>query len=150
MAECLRCGVAYEQRNSLHRYCSRRCRDKALHGVEYQRAWVSGNWQRYLNRLAKTGQSRKGLSTQDLLDILEEQGGRCALSGVKMTNILVEGRRVWTNASVDRIISGGPYIKSNIQLVCAAVNNFRSQMSIEEYREWCRLVARFRGLPKRK
>jgi hypothetical protein len=80
-----------------------------------------------------------------LLEVLEEQDGRCALTGVKLTNILVKNRKVWTNASIDRIVSGGPYIRSNIQLVCAAVNGFRSQMSIEEFRQWCRMVVQFEG-----
>lgn len=150
MAECEQCSVVITLRSPHHRFCSQKCRDRARRTPSYHREWVSGNWKRYLNRLAKSDRSRHELSTQDLLDVLNAQGGRCALTGVKMTNILVEGRRVWTNASVDRIVSGGPYIRSNIQLVCAAVNGFRSQMSVEEFREWCRLVARFRGLAKEK
>lgn len=148
MSECERCKAEYTPRVKWQKFCSRRCNNLVRHWTtEQQREWVSGNWKRYLNRLAAAGKRRESLTTDALLEVLEEQGGRCALTGVRMTNILVEGKKVWTNASVDRIVSGGPYIKSNIQLVCAAVNTFRSQMSIEEFKEWCRLVAKFKGLP---
>lgn len=148
MGECARCKAKFTPNVPWQRFCSRKCNNAFQHwSTEQQREWISGNWQRYLNRLAAAGEKRRTLTTQMLLEVLEEQGGRCALTGVRMTNILVEGKKVWTNASVDRIVSGGPYIKSNIQLVCAAVNTFRSQMSIEEFKEWCRLVAKFKGLP---
>lgn len=145
--QCLTCEAEFEPNRNWQKYCSQRCNNKAKRwSVEQQRQWISGNWRRYLSRLV-TIKERKPLTTEDLLAILEEQGGRCALTGVQMTNILVGGRKIWTNASVDRIVSGGPYIRSNIQLVCSAVNGFRSAMSIEEFREWCRLVSKFKGLP---
>jgi len=145
--QCPTCQQEFTPKRSWQKFCSRRCNNKARkRPVGKQREWISGNWKRYLNRLV-TIKDRKALTTDDLLALLEEQGGRCALTGVKLTNILVGGRKVWTNASVDRIVSGGPYIRSNIQLVCSAVNSFRSSMSIEEFREWCRLVSKFKGLP---
>lgn len=145
--DCLTCKKEFAPRKPWQKYCSVKCNNKARNwSPDQQRAWVSGNWHRYFNRLIYTTKERKLLTTADLLELLEEQGGRCALTGVKLTNILVKDRRIWTNASIDRIVSGGPYIRDNIQLVCTAVNGFRSQMSIEEFKQWCTLVAKFRGL----
>ena len=150
MSVCVLCKTEFIQTKPRHVYCSRKCNDRARNKRRDQAAWISGNWQRYLNRLAVNKDRRDELTTNILLEILDAQGGRCALTGVKMTNTIIRGRKTWTNASVDRIVSGGAYTKENIQLVCVAVNIFRSQMSVQEYREWCRLVARFRGLPRRK
>lgn len=147
MMECLTCKKEFVPRRSWQRYCSPKCNNKARRWTaDQQREWISGNWYRYFNRLVVSSSERKALTTNDLLELLEQQGGRCALTGAKLTNILVKGRKIWTNASIDRIVSGGPYIRGNIQLVCAAVNSFRSQMSIEEFKQWCTLVAKFRGL----
>ena len=79
------------------------------------------------------------MSPEDCVEILESQDGRCALSGVKLTQIRNKGR-VLTNASIDRKEAGGPYIKDNIQIVCLAVNCFRSDKTIEEYIWWCKKV----------
>lgn len=148
MPKCVTCEGEFVKKRSWQRFCSVKCNNKARRWtVDQQREWISGNWHRYFNRLVVSSKDRRALTVQDLKEILEEQGGRCALTGVRLTNILVKDRKVWTNASVDRIVSGGPYIRSNIQLVCSAVNGFRSQMSIEEFRQWCRLVSNFRGLP---
>lgn len=145
--KCQTCKKEFEPARSWQKFCSPRCNYLSRRwGTDKQREWISGNWRRYLNRLLTSSKERKSLAIEDLLEILEEQNGRCALTGVRLTNILVKNRKVWTNASLDRIVSGGPYIRSNIQLVCAAVNGFRAQMSIEEYRQWCELVVSFKGL----
>jgi hypothetical protein len=149
MPLCICCSAEFTKITSWHVYCSRTCQAVSRNKRRDQRSWVSGNWRRYLNRLAVMSRERKDLTTQILLDVLAEQNGRCALTGVKMTNTVIKDKKTWTNASVDRVVSGGPYTKENIQLVCSAVNIFRSQMSVQEFREWCRLVARFRGLSRR-
>lgn len=151
MRECERCGEFYAPRKPWQRFCSVGCNSKARRwSSDRQRDWISGNWWRYFSKLQHATKERKALTPALLIEKLEEQGGRCALTGVKLTNIVLKGRRVWTNASIDRITPGGPYIRDNIQLVCVAVNGFRSAMSLEEYREWCRLVVNFRGLPNGK
>ena len=145
--ECLTCKKEFIPRRTWQKFCSPKCNNKARSWTpDRQRDWISGNWYRYFSRLVTSNPDRKTLTTNDLLELLDQQQGLCALTGVKLTNILVKGRKIWTNASIDRIVSGGPYIRDNIQLVCTAVNGFRSQMSIEEFKQWCALVAKFRGL----
>ena len=45
--------------------------------------------------------------------------------------------RIFTNVSVDRIDSNKGYTKNNVQLVCMAINQMKSDMSIEELLYFC-------------
>jgi len=65
------------------------------------------------------------------------------LTGVELTCNLNKGMICETNASIDRILAGGNYEKNNVQLVCAAVNRLRTNMSVEEFIEWCRKVVTY-------
>jgi hypothetical protein len=77
---------------------------------------------------------------EDVLDILESQEGKCALTGVKLTFKRERGIKLKTNASIDRIVPGGPYIKENVRLVCSIVNKMRLDMTDEELKYWCSLI----------
>jgi len=102
---------------------------------------MSGNWHGYFVALMQhPGRKESGLTVEDLKIAYDRQEGKCALSGVEMTCLRKIGITHKTNASIDRIVAGGPYSSDNIQLVCRAVNGFRSNTSIEEYIDWCRKV----------
>jgi hypothetical protein len=73
--------------------------------------------------------------------LLEEQGYKCALTGVELTCILEKGTVCKTNASIDRIDPKGPYTKDNVQLVCAAINKLRVDMSVDDFINWCKKVS---------
>lgn len=104
---------------------------------QYER--ISGNWYRYFSRLLLHG--RKGKITRDdLLALLEKQNGLCALSGIPLTCQLEVGKRFKTNASIDRIKAGEDYSPDNIQLVCAALNGFRTDTTLEEFVWFCEKV----------
>ena len=144
---CKHCFGEFEPKNSKQVFCTPACKGKYKYvcgsvTTEGQYKQISGNWSRYLQRLLIAGGvKRKGLILEDLLEILEEQEYRCALTGLPLTCQLEIGVNFKTNASVDRIEAGGPYIKDNIQLVCKAVNSFRRDLTIEEFKWWCRKVA---------
>ena len=104
-----------------------------------QYAAISGNWSRYFSRLMRKW--REGLTTQDCLDVLEKQQGLCALSGIPLTCLLEQGKRFKTNASIDRIEAGGPYSVDNVQLVCSALNGFRTDTTLDEFIWFCTKVA---------
>ena len=91
--------------------------------------------------LYAAGRKRDKLTRNDLLEVLESQNYKCAISGIDLTCSLEKGTRFWTNASVDRIVAGGPYTKENIQLVCRAVNSWRSDLPVDVFLEVCRKVA---------
>lgn len=81
-----------------------------------------------------------------LFRVLARQDYRCALSGVPLTCILEKGRFVPTNASVDRIVAGGPYTEDNVQLVCAVLNLWRGDTPVEEFIRWCKTVTNYQDL----
>lgn len=77
--------------------------------------------------------------TAVLEELWQEQGGKCAITGVEMTHVSGEGR-VYTNVSIDRVDSTAGYTRDNIRLVCVIVNIMKHTMSDEELLEWCRLI----------
>jgi hypothetical protein len=58
------------------------------------------------------------LSLQFLLDLYEKQNGLCAISGVAMTH----NRNDLFAISIDRINNSHGHLRSNVQLVCQAMN----------------------------
>ncbi len=69
-----------------------------------------------------------------LLELLQEQNGRCAVTGKVFT---FEGDEVGTNISIDRIDSNKPYSAGNVRLVCAAVNYMKRRMDDDQLVDWC-------------
>lgn len=74
-----------------------------------------------------------------LLGLWEKQGGKCALTGIKMTHQFSDMRAV----SIDRIDSSRGHVKGNIQLICQCVNMMKNEHSNDEVvgflDEYCRL-----------
>ena len=149
--ECVVCGNLFTPRSGPHKFCSDQCKGKWQYTsgkitTESQYQLISGNWDRYLSRLLYYGgRKRDQLTREDLLEKLEQQDYRCALSGLPLTCELKKGVKVNTNASVDRIEAGGPYTKDNIQLVCRALNHWRADTDIDEFVEFCRAVTEHFG-----
>jgi hypothetical protein len=83
------------------------------------------------------------ITTEYLAKIYQEQGGRCALTGVpieaSITNTKSRGR-VWT-ASVDRIDSSKGYIEGNIQWLHKDINRMKWDLDTQEFIKLCKLVA---------
>lgn len=141
---CSTCGTKFTPFSGSHKFCSIQCRGKWKYitgsgSTENQYKKISGNWQKYFQRLCNRT-DRQDLSCEDCLDILEKQDYKCALSGVPLTCRLEKGIVSKTNASLDRIEAGGPYIKSNIQIVCRALNSWRTDTNLEEFKWWCSQV----------
>lgn len=142
---CIQCGVSFEASGPAGMYCSKSCGQKYrythnMRTTEYQYLLVSGNWNKYyLKRLSEKGRS-KTITLQEILDIHKRQDGKCALSGVELTCQLQKGTPCFTNASLDRIVAGGPYTADNVQLVCVGINRLRGNLSQSEYIDWCRKV----------
>lgn len=66
----------------------------------------------------------------DLMRKFEEQGGKCAISGVTLT--WAQGKVLPTSISLDRIDQDKGYSADNLRLVCQAVNAFRGRMSDDD------------------
>lgn len=144
--QCRTCGADFLPASGTQRSCSTQCkrewaRKYGCETTERQYALISGDWGKYFGRLCVRSFNREQLTSNDLLTLLERQNGLCALSGVKLTCILVKGSTCKTNASIDRIDPKGPYTLENIQLVCAIINKFRIDTSVSEFVDWCKKVA---------
>lgn len=143
---CIVCSKEFKPKSGVNKFCSSSCKGKwkyitGVASTENQYKKISNNWRRYLSRLIYSGgRKRYDLKTVTLLKILERQNYKCALSGEDLTCVLTKGYKQSTNASVDRIVPGGPYTEDNIQLVCRALNSWRGDLSIKDYTRWCKKV----------
>lgn len=85
------------------------------------------------------------VTVDDLLDIWNQQQGRCALTGRTMEHRNDIGRNV-NNVSIDRIDNSLGYTKGNVRLVCLAANYMRNTMSDCELLQFAEsLVGYLRG-----
>lgn len=147
--DCEVCGKEYKPWNKLQRFCTKTCKGKwkyqeGIITTNSQYKLISGNWHKYYQRLLYChNRKRDGLTLETLKILHEEQNGLCALTGVNLTCQLEKGIKCPTNSSIDRIEAGGPYIKENIQLVCSAINKLRMDLSLEEFKWWCKRVIEY-------
>ena len=146
--ECVVCKNTFVPKSGINKFCSQECKGKWKYmtgqvTTKSQYEKISGNWSRYISRLLYAGgRKRDGLTRKQLLDKLKNQDYKCALSGIEMTCQLKKGVKFPYNVSIDRIEAGGPYSIDNIQLVCRALNSWRSDTSIEDFIKICRAVAK--------
>mgnify|MGYP003147347605 CR=1 FL=1 len=155
---CVQCGKVqplkdyhYEERKgrkSSYSYYRNRCR-KCIHVIRRERYTASP--QSFLRRSwvqLRSARKRQGhtvfMSFEDILTIFRKQKGKCALTGLLMTNNLVDGNTSWsdnqTNISIDRKDNSKGYEKNNIQLVCKRVNIAKHTLNNKEFITWCQRV----------
>lgn len=79
------------------------------------------------------------VTIEDLKYIWACQEGLCAISKMPMTYIFNNGR-TFTNVSIDQINPNKGYVKGNIQLVCMAVNQMKSDLSMNELYMFCEAI----------
>ena len=79
------------------------------------------------------------LTIKDLYELWNKQNGKCAISGIDMTTDSYAGR-ISTNISIDKINPLKGYTKSNIQLVCSAVNMMKGSMDMDEFLFFCKNI----------
>lgn len=75
--------------------------------------------------------------------IFERQDFKCAYTGIDLVgcNDFSDARQYEKTASVDRIDSSKGYVKDNIQIVHKVVNMMKGNMSDDDFKMWCFLVA---------
>lgn len=79
------------------------------------------------------------ITTEFLLDLWEKQDGKCAITNLPMTYINDNGR-IYTNVSIDQKEPNKGYTFENTQLVCMAVNQLKSDLSMNEMLLICEAV----------
>lgn len=88
------------------------------------------------------------LTVRDLVNQWHRQRGKCAFTGIAMSHTYIEvygTRRMFTNASVDRIDSQRGYLKDNIQLICQRINFMKANLPDPLFFWACARVAQHRS-----
>ena len=84
------------------------------------------------------------ITEEDVCEIWEAQGGRCALSGVLMTHqrdgAMAGKEKKEFNASIDRINPAGIYTRENVQLVTNRINTMKHTLGEEMFLWWVQNV----------
>tara|TARA_R110000772_G_scaffold65096_4_gene145403 strand:- start:254 stop:754 length:501 start_codon:yes stop_codon:yes gene_type:complete len=137
---CITCSKLFETNHPLYRNCSKKC--NGIHRVNQRYRKYKHNWSVYFRDLL-CKKKNSSLIVDDLIYKIAMQDYRCALSGMELTCYKVRGTVILTNASIDRINAGKEYNYDNIQLVCRAVNSFRSNLAIGEFIFWCTKVSKY-------
>lgn len=79
------------------------------------------------------------ITKEDLLNLWNKQDSKCAISKIPMTFEMDNGR-VFTNLSLDQKVPGQGYTKENIQLVCQAINQLKSDWDMATVLYLCRSI----------
>lgn len=140
--ECHVCGAPFlKNKNDVqwglkrgHRFCcSLSCRGKS--GSKGSRADAFDYLVRQARKRAKTKGLLCDVTSVELRKLYKDQSGKCAISGVEL-DVDVKysrSRKKSTNLmSLDRIDSSIGYTKSNVQLVCLAINYMKNTFTQEE------------------
>ena len=81
------------------------------------------------------------LTIGEVLHILHDQGGKCAVSGLPFYIDATDSRRRPYTPSLDRIDPSLGYTKENVRIVCSIVNIAINDFAINEFEMMCRAVA---------
>ena len=80
-----------------------------------------------------------------LLNLVEDQKGKCALSGWPLEferGGNYKGNKNPNGCTIDRIDNDKGYIPGNIQLACCLPNYLKGDMDITEFRTLCKAIGR--------
>lgn len=152
--KCVSCNNFFELNSeNFHLDCTistgfkTRCKKCTLkHRLNFTRLNSADSLEYYLKELihgAKYRSVRKKINFELSLDFLKElwqkQQGKCAITGLQMTHIILQGR-LKTNLSIDRIDSNKGYTIDNTQLVCVAINIMKSTLTMNELKYFSNLI----------
>lgn len=152
--ECIHCGKQDERngKNLRTRKDKNSCKD--CHSKTIGKRLCKANWKgtkdiplSYFTAL-KSAAAKRGyeftISIQDLQKLLENQGGRCALTGQRLA--IGKGIRPSNQtASVDRIDSNKGYTLGNVQWVLKEINFMKQTLSQDRFLELAKLITEHNG-----
>lgn len=109
--------------------------------------WFMANLRYNASTRGKHRVIEMSITAQDIAEIYEQQGGKCALSGAPISfpprsGKMTERRRLAT-ASVDRIDPRKGYTRDNVQLLDKRVNMAKHLLTNEEFRALCAQVTEY-------
>jgi len=97
---------------------------------------IPKNDEEYLLTLFSNKKLINKIGKKNILDLWKNQGGLCAITGIKMTCVKNNNikYRCPTNMSIDKINPKLGYIKDNVQLTCLWANTGKLTMTTDEFR----------------
>ena len=132
-------------RNSKAQMCkaceANRARDKRLKDMPDDLTKVLAS---VYNGIHTRAAKQHEMSKQYLQELYEQQGGKCAISGIHLTYKRGKGRFPY-NISADQIVPGNGYTKDNVQLVCSQVNMMKGTLSTDELISICKSIIKENG-----
>jgi len=107
---------------------------------------MSASYEPYLRNLLSKSKNKRSkthsftLSVSEILSAWEEQGGKCAVSGVALTHHCDGTGTKDFNASIDRINNDEGYTRQNVRLVAYRINIMRHTLSTDMFWWWVKTV----------
>jgi hypothetical protein len=81
------------------------------------------------------------INTQYLIDLWNNQEGKCAITGIPLNLKINEGHKI-DGISLDRIIPYKGYVKGNLRFLCSRINTMKFDMNDTELDLSCMRVVR--------
>ena len=125
--------------------CKREFEKERLKDVKSFLSWL---YTRAKTR-AKKRKTPFEISLGEWVMIYENQEGKCAETGIKMTWIshgednTNKPFKYLFNISPDQIVSGKGYTVDNVQFVCGRINSMKGDMTTEDFHYFCQKVTTF-------
>lgn len=94
------------------------------------------------NKYAKQRKQEFSITYEDLIELWNLQEGLCSITKIPMQ--LESGTRQNKNyyrISIDRIDNSIGYTRENIHLVCFAVNQMKSDLTMKEFKFWIKTIS---------
>jgi len=125
------------------KFCCKKHKDtynhKHLYNYKYTKAYRSRNKENYLRHLLSYKHRYEKITLDNLINLWDEQSGKCAISGLDLTFTQNSGFTI-TNASIDRIDSTKDYELDNIQLVGSMINRMKTDLPQDEFIKLCGII----------
>lgn len=120
----------------------RKCYGARKHGPDCHR-WTGygelpGSYWKRLKSNARNRGQEVHITIKEGWELFEAQGGRCALTGMKLT---FAKWKAPGDASLDRIDSSKLYEPGNVQWIHKIVNKMKTDLDQETFLFWCKAVA---------
>jgi hypothetical protein len=110
---------------------------------------ISGKFFSHIKRTANGGTNKRkrickdfNINVEFLWDLFLKQNKKCAITNIPICFSSIFGKFSDGNASLDRIDSNKGYTEDNVQWVHKTINMMKNKLSMDEFTEWCKLVAK--------